>query len=1491
MIMLVFSLVAGSILVRTSQNTQATIGSRQSQVSYNLATPAVERAKSKIEFLFKRDYRFPNGIPTEEMLERMMINKSNDPALAGYEENGAYLDIYTLPKETRIDTNGDNQLDNAWLYDTDIDGDGVDETVVYSILMRNSRPIGTNSYIGIDGKYSYSPANSKNKVYSTTTPPTDSEKASQLITRTGPLTLLNGMSLANCSIPGAQGEKVEGWYSINTATVRKNFQVNAVVVKKNDAVRTVSSVEFQQDRQMDMGNKWGVWFRYDLEAYPGPAFNWNGAMHTEGNLLWGDTGGGTGISAYLISSPFSCLYTEDASEITLAQYENTNGQITFQGQMLNANPTPDNYNGISEVDLFPGAGIAPTGSNKAVHMKQDTDSVKDSLQTGSPYQFSLNPITVFTEDRSISRYTSDPTNASVRSPNWIGNSSNLDHRMLNKLIRRPYLDDTYRADDRWGPKPSYTHTIKVGPTKYGEKITGAYLNELTRENPPAAFPDDVGLDGYWERRARVEGLRLIVGPRLDLGNTFGWKGNNDPLYPPNNTSLKNLARQRRTLRDNLAAVQSTLIYHYNNNTDFPVATLATTVHPGTTQSLAQNTNFNLLPYKFQNVNLAIPDPVEKDHVYTNFLTGVGTNGWEFNPPGNVTNQADFAALIEDNTNPLRIALNNLALFAGDSDGGFPPKKEMVKKIIHPHPDYMMWGNFSQLRQILLNANGSPKTTLNYSDLSIADRTTVQTAASTIGLLAYNLDSLRRMNEAFINNSGMTALGEQFWQLLDGNSSNGEINDLVNPPVPFPTGYIRGGDGNGNGIKDELEFYSQFTPEQYINALLQANGLGSQANKEELINKATMLITYAQVERDRLFGFQQGDSPVLTGPAPGSTWTPNTLLTVGNGSNEGTFKPPCDPEIFSDMVGTSNGKETKKMGMAMALCLVNMPPKYPSLYFIFPKYNHNYLGLMPGSENGYGPGDNQPVSEEYIADTYLALDRDISDVFKVLKPVLINPAPIVSDKYKDDESSLASIALQPKTLDDSLSDWKLPRIISSSDPTPTGNTGDRVNNIVFTTNNVNYARIPFLDKAFYDARQQMVVRALDVDLKMLKDNSLGTDTWLTKSGIIYAFREDAIREDDIARPAGTTFTNCDTEAEVFNTNCRMNVSDAIPQDPPNNGLTGVSLKPVDYYPDPDRRPHSFRLINGSDISRSGTNMGFSFISDNPIYIQGNLNLHQNSSGQLLEEFTQKLDGSWSNFYTRNTLDTNFARPASDRWRPVEILGDALTVLSNNFCDGTIEDGFTNTSNTCFSGSTSSYLNSTLANANTNTWTRENPNDLTSPIAVTRNADIRLSNGSVFTNYRTLGNGKTRNPAINTSMNAIFINGLVPARRFQSYGGLHNFPRFIEDWDGDDLNITGAFVQLKFSTYATAPWDQEAWEPGENPSTGETIPFYAPPNRKWGYDVALQYNAPGPVAARFISVGSPRNEFYQQLAADDPYTKQLRCLTVNGKKIDPRATDCP
>ncbi|MGF1499210.1 MAG: hypothetical protein ACFB8W_20635, partial [Elainellaceae cyanobacterium] len=337
LLLLVVSLAVGAITLRTYNRTLATVGDRQQRVIYNAATPAIDRAKAKLEFLFSKDPRLPSGVPGEEAISNMLRNGTNIAS-------GVTTDAYTFPDEdsdgdgtpNRLDLNNDGQDDNAWAYRADTDGDGTeDATVAYSIVFET-------------------PENTDAHRMSNSTDTAVATRASNLQVRHGPLSSSSSAN-SRCSFTDASGNVQnlvleDGWFEdmANTSILRKNFQVNVFVLPDN-ANNTVSTLEFHQDRQMERGNKWGAWFRNDIEIHPGRDFNWNGAMHTEGSLIAKD------VVAFQISSEASCLFSREASEITVADTEAdaTNNIPAFQGQFLVGELRDNSYEGGSKYDLYP----------------------------------------------------------------------------------------------------------------------------------------------------------------------------------------------------------------------------------------------------------------------------------------------------------------------------------------------------------------------------------------------------------------------------------------------------------------------------------------------------------------------------------------------------------------------------------------------------------------------------------------------------------------------------------------------------------------------------------------------------------------------------------------------------------------------------------------------------------------------------------------------------------------------------------------------------------------------------------------------------------------------------------------------------------------------------------------------------------------------------------------------------------------------------------
>ncbi|MCY7323620.1 MAG: hormogonium polysaccharide biosynthesis protein HpsA, partial [Phormidesmis sp. CAN_BIN36] len=1370
LLILVVTLTVGALTYRAYNRNAQVIGENQQRIIYNAATPAIDRARSKLEFLFDatKDNRYPGGVPSEGRLLSMLLNDGRDSAGVTYarvtakDKDGNPIlapndDPYKLPDEERVDLNGDGRNDNAWSFRTDTNGDNTaDATVIYSVIFKTPTDAVKNPQ----------------ELLLTTS---DSNKAKQLLVRHGPLS--KESTAVKCGSGSAGAE--DGWFEErgNTSILRKNFQVDAMVIP-DAANSTVATLEFHQDRQLNRGNKWGAWFRNDLEISPGPPFNWNGAMHTEGSLMLG----GDQFKAHLISAPKSCLYSPaDNSEITVTKKDGFTGTV-IAGKIAanNGDKAPS-----AQIYIY---GATPTAKT----LESGTDSTASGF---GPYDVSIDPRDILVKDG----YSYRPDKATGDAANWTNlKNPGLAERISSKSQDKPYVDDLYRADDRWGPKPKYgtgdTDRV-VKPGDMGKPIPKNSDTEILTQDDSGvgSTGSGVGLDGYWERRARFNGLRILVGERLELGNLNTWvtprdtnndkyitylpalpalpaatltnpgpidpsdEREGDPLYPPTIAPyptatradrLKHLDLQRRTLRDNLSAVQTTAVYHAAVNKDYPVACLASTAHPGTLSTLYQSINFQQTGgFKTFDQAGVLQNPLQ-----SNFFTGKGTNGWEFSAPGG--SATAFAFAMGSSTSPLRTALQNLANFAGDPDGVFPLPPTNAA-VTHPYPALSMWGNFSNLRRVLakLDAPGG------YAGLSIADKTYLQTASCTIGVLAYNIDEIQKFDPTNVKTdyslgNGTTVLevlAEALLPLMDGFEGNGEV---------LPQGQLASRKYDPNdpttataGSNKDVD-YRDIPPEAWIGALkqqiLKSNSKLSSDYQTALtetlndprVKMAELIMLKYQIRRDRSYGFRSS-------PAFGS------YVAQAPGGNKFILPSACDPDDFKFTSllndpgktgpATAKGVTEGRYRLALSrLCgaLDNtnynpdkykvgekerawVLPKFPALYYIFPETEHDLDGALVAATAGTAIYDHrQPGSvlktaftaavatdvikgdsraendlEPYVEDSYVA-GVNGSVAFKVVpggalplpettfpyspgSPTLTPTAAAASATSVDSrypyegttpspvkDSSLSAIALTPRPL----ASWQLPR--TASTPLP----GNVPSNIIVSTDGTKVA-VPFLDRALFDGRQLMLMRSLDIDLGMLRSNKpIGTtDVWLPESGIVYAFREDAIREDAITRPVGTA------------TDLR---NPATPTDPPfvDPGTTSrVSPKAVDYIPDPERRVHGFRLRNGAEVKRKDSLLapaknirGLSFFTDQPVFIQGDFNLHQkgaeNTSGTRLEEFTQTLPDndtySDDQFYKNRTTPNyeEFSSPTVDRWRPSEILADSIGILSNEFCDGSIADTF-------------------------------------------------------------------------------------------------------------------------------------------------------------------------------------------------------------------------
>jgi hypothetical protein len=1587
LLLLILSLVVGLLIFRTFNRTEQVSGERKQKVIYNYATPAIDRAKAKIEYLFTAEAL---ALPPSDDSLSSLLKKAT----------------YDFPGEKRLKLNPTNAApctdtdrsgcDPGWTYEADIDGDGKKERVAYSLLTAANSVKRNAAGAIIPGGLAIES-------------PVSLQKARDLVTRNGPINLLGSSSGAQCQNVTTVKEKA--WQDIGKV-LRKALQVNAVVIgSKQGGQVPVATLEMQQDREAPKSPKWGAWFRNDLEMTPGPTFRWNGAMHSEGSLLF--TGSQTEL--HLISSPSSCVFDIEASTITTRERLETipatsstaADSYLHKGHIV-AGSIRDNDYRDTTVRFKPYSSNVTDSSGFRSLSSSGSLTVGDSITQGSTtpanqtQAITLDPIVLFNEDRNATRLGANlPSSGNPARKQLPGDIEDFFDQTKNgmpgRVVKRltddsqPYVDDTFRADNRYGPKPNYKPVDGKGdPIKLGGpgKLVGDPIDSndtlLNLESPTVdagtganvrkADPYDettYGYDGYWERRAKNQGVRVIVGQRLELGNAFGWNGtgpkpndyDNEPLYPPTPTASstgqfaarRHEQKQLRTLRDNLAAVQATAIYHYrgatasgsNQGGNFPIACLATTAHPGTPATIKAATTFG---------TTSVGGTLKVD---TNFLRGKGTNGWEFAPPGGT--EAGFKTALNGE---LGNSLRNLAYFAGDPEGGLPGHRALANANltrIYPDPTQTMWGDFSMLRRIT-DANSNLGST--YDDLSPADKSTLHTAACTVQMLGYNLQNVTE--------------GDLLGPLkADGAADLKSLEDAIDV-VTAPGSAV---------LPDSISMQAAI-----YNEVKRSSGEAVADRIRAVLARASDFI---QVQRDRRYGFKKLDTASLSA---GSTYTLkkgkitfNTYagaawnqqknvpkgrkIAIGFDYAEGGYLGLGEPS------GTQEEVRFVKIASALGGSSTGLSPKYPSLFYVFPLQDHDFDGDTT-------LGNLQPDAEDYIYNgTAATAPKTTSGAF------LHGGYTFKAVSLAVGSNAVGAARNNPSTPNSAPTDWLTP-VTGAATNAQTCTTGTACNIVTFqdATSSAGavppprYMRTAFLDKVMYNNREGMAVRVLDMDIDLLRRTALGgstdkRDSWLpipnftptdttyqTKTGAVYyVFREDAVREDTIQRQplTNTPLTKLSdymslTGTFTAATDYWMNAVGPLSgtgrqQDPPRTDL-GISSKSVDFFADPDRRPYGFRLRNGSDIRRlnlsdNTDNMrGLSLISDNPVYVQDQFNLHTQ------QEFNTALADDWANFYSRNDLNPNFACEAGsssscstgDQWRPVEIIADSITLLSSNFRDGSIAQGLLADSNLASFSPAQVPLEGTsqadvkwitesgtelivpptaLPSATptrceddatqlwdyyaTNSTTAQLPAFPCLPVKVDRdNYFIGKGNGAISsvgkdTAFRTVAgdavNFKVRGSAglliasNQTAYNMTFVSGTTAARLNNNSGGMHNFPRMLESWG--PIIFSGAMVQLNFSNYATAPFDQDSWEPGTVALQGtgfpnESIQYYgAPSQRRWGYDVALQYAPAGPISQRFLAPRKTRSEFYRDLPVDDPYVKLLRCSTPIGgsAKIDPSASN--
>lgn len=322
MVMLVVILLTTAILIRSFNRPKNASNMRVDQATYAAATPALDRARAKLQYLFS---------PEETGLKG---NTPDDTSIAEVFEG----DKYTFGDETQVKLvsefnkqagiQPEEKLQTAWKFPVDTDNNSkFDSFTLYGIYFRSPPTPDPNA-----------------------TPPISARQRGPVEARSLPQ---DEGDLQGCGSSGNSGGSA-GWTVQSNGQLKKAFftyvatvpitnvaGLDAAKFEKSIGNKGFSGLEMQQDQARISLDNNAVWYRNDLEIIDPTTFNVNGRVHTNGNLLVAGSDTDT-IKFWQVSSPGSCQYNSENSKILV-------GGNVIAGAL---DETSNRSNNLVQVDLF-----------------------------------------------------------------------------------------------------------------------------------------------------------------------------------------------------------------------------------------------------------------------------------------------------------------------------------------------------------------------------------------------------------------------------------------------------------------------------------------------------------------------------------------------------------------------------------------------------------------------------------------------------------------------------------------------------------------------------------------------------------------------------------------------------------------------------------------------------------------------------------------------------------------------------------------------------------------------------------------------------------------------------------------------------------------------------------------------------------------------------------------------------------------------------------
>ncbi|MBD2121177.1 hormogonium polysaccharide biosynthesis protein HpsA [Trichocoleus sp. FACHB-262] len=500
MVTLVVVLLTTALVIRSFDRSRNASNTRVNEVSLNASSPAIDRAKAKLNALFE-DPTLPRATPSDTALYRAIRTSTkytfgDETRLKiGFDLNNPTAPYNGAQIQPNAAIENDETSTTAWRFPVDTDNNGkFDSYTLYGVFFRSpTRDPATGNF-----------NRARTPLEARTPPMDDSSLGGQCANALGTSASLVGDS---------------GWYKAG-GKLKKSFFVYTATVPITSAAglgntfesykgnRGFSALEFQQDRgRIPLSNN-AVVYEDDLQITPGPGLKLNGRVFTNSNLLIRRaTGSGTGdVKLYQVSSKNSCYYEEETGKIVV-------GGNVGSGA-INSTQADETASGDVNVHLFQGKGENPdltkviNGTNKTT-----TNAPRDIAYNSQAYIDRVN----FLVDSAISRggqtVGGTPGNYTVTSVDPTEIKNNIQQRLNNDAsldpaeVRRQELETYFRQRTRRVPfleVPFGANALFVGGTTYNANTpTAAIFPGVDPLRPPNTwmFPTDpannmAGTGGY-----------------------------------------------------------------------------------------------------------------------------------------------------------------------------------------------------------------------------------------------------------------------------------------------------------------------------------------------------------------------------------------------------------------------------------------------------------------------------------------------------------------------------------------------------------------------------------------------------------------------------------------------------------------------------------------------------------------------------------------------------------------------------------------------------------------------------------------------------------------------------------------------------------------------------------------------------------------------------------------------------------------------------------